>query len=319
MTPLFPSDATLGSILQAFVYAGKFPHAFRYATSPTKGRVSGDFGEAAKLFSHQVLDGAVSPDELLQRHTMFPLMASLLSGDATSQWKAALIDGRRCPHRGVFPNFLSFNGARRSRCCPKCVEEDLDIYGMAHWRIPHQIPGLTHCIYHADMLCEFCKGHRCDAKFARQMHRFQLPSDPCWSCGAKEFKIPSISETFQRPIYQAYSNMVTRALQGQAWELRPETRALVRSFIRGISKTRTHDLISKWISSWGQHSWERLLTELQTSVPAGISATGSLTHRKVGPIVTIAIQSFAWKQFGPELSKLLPGPEPDTGGRGMSA
>lgn len=306
MTPLFPSDATLASILQAFVYAGKFSSPLRYAPFPTKGRLSSDFGEATKSFSEHVLDGAVTPEDLLEKHTMFPLMACLLDANAAKQWKSALIEGRRYAHKGIFPNFLAtFLPSRASRCCPKCIQEDLKNYGLAHWRIPHQIPGIKHCIYHGNLLCDTCESFGCNAKFKNLMGPFQLPSDPCWSCGATDIGIIR-TRNILSPGYQAYSEIANRALQGEAWELTPHTREVVRSHLRSKTLEHKRNLISAWVSSWKEHSFPTLLKSLESTEAESSSSTALLTNRQADPILTIAIQSFAWNHFGNEFAELRP-------------
>lgn len=307
MTPLFPSDATLASILQAFVYAGKFPDSFRHASFLTKGRISGDFGEATKSFSERVLDGAMTPEELLEKHTMAPLMENLLDADIAKQWKCLLIEGSRYPHKGIFPNFLStFMKSRALRCCPKCIQEDLKNYGLAHWHVPHQILGIKHCIYHGDLLCNACENFRCDAKFKDLIGPFQLPSDPCWACGATNIGIRTSLRNFPNPGYLAYSELANRALQGKAWELNPYIRKAVQGHFQSKTAKHKRNLISTWVSYWKEYSFPTLLMSLESNAAENSPPTAFLTYKQADPILTIAIQSFAWKQFGTELAELRP-------------
>ena len=85
---------------------------------------------------------AVPMIELLARHTPMPFYGFVQTGAQT--WNSlkpcaqAMAAGR--------------GNARRLRLCSSCVVEDYDFWGVSYWRRVHQLPGVTECDKHSELL-----------------------------------------------------------------------------------------------------------------------------------------------------------------------
>ncbi|WP_051083797.1 hypothetical protein [Thiomonas sp. FB-6] len=138
MIPNFPAGATIGAIHAACIETGRFvsmsksiPIVYGIRTDPVNR-----FGVLADSFAKNALDGAITGDELIERHTALPIFAALLTSESRALWKTAQLEGDTNAWIRYFPP--NTNGdffAPSPRLCPACVVEDVARFGVPYWRV----------------------------------------------------------------------------------------------------------------------------------------------------------------------------------------
>lgn len=92
------------------------------------------FIEAAAHFN------TMSADELLHRHSFYPMLRGFHSNGAYSEL------GQR--ERVNMAKLSIRNMGRRARLCPTCAEDDLRAHKFSYWRKRHHLPGRFSCPAH---------------------------------------------------------------------------------------------------------------------------------------------------------------------------
>lgn len=82
----------------------------------------------------------ISMNELIHRHTLWPLGKSLLSGAKCQLEEKTVLNTQK---RNALPSNME-----NEYICRHCVEEDLKYWGFAYWRRSHAIPGIEWCSKH---------------------------------------------------------------------------------------------------------------------------------------------------------------------------
>lgn len=185
MIPASPAGATIDSLLLAMsrlsastslsgamrkYYGSRHPHANPLAR------------HAAKL-SVNAFEGLLSAEQLVLRHSAWPIYSCLVSRPSAQAWFQRTRDGASpvsvpelfCPVK------LELS-ASRWRSCPRCVELHLQEYGTGHWMVIHQLPGIRTCPTHCELLdvaCGACGAPLGGAGIDR------LPGEPCTRCGTR--------------------------------------------------------------------------------------------------------------------------------------
>lgn len=98
MIPAFPSDATIASIHMACIRVGRLPNVMSsvreiYGLSGMSGTISNGLGYKAAAFVEQALASTIEPSELIRRHSMFPLLSSVVTKEAADSWCQDLASG----------------------------------------------------------------------------------------------------------------------------------------------------------------------------------------------------------------------------------
>ena len=143
MIPSFPSDATIPSIHLACFRTGQHS-SLKSSIRDTygqQGHIHNQLGFRASSFNDRVLHGAMDVAELMDRHSMFSLISSIVNPTTAVRLREALALGdvktyMRC-------RALHDHGIKKItvlRQCPSCVREDVDMFGTGHWRVMHQVP-----------------------------------------------------------------------------------------------------------------------------------------------------------------------------------
>jgi hypothetical protein len=95
----------------------------------------------------------LAAEDLIHRHTMFPIAAFLMSAEQAQRVKMAMRGDR-----AVAMNLLKWHrnragsGVRRLNFCTKCRERDVRRFGYTWWRRSHQVPGVVCCHQHTTPL-----------------------------------------------------------------------------------------------------------------------------------------------------------------------
>jgi len=169
-------------------------------------------GLASGHVASTALANSMSAGELMDRHSVFPILSSFLDTERAAQCKARLTSGELNPIE--LP--LSLKGLARSnslRQCPACVSSDVVSHGVGHWRRLHQIPSIRFCTHHDLLLHNRCGN--CNAPFTTASQT--LPGEPCAQCGSVRTATDLPSD--KSPGYSALADLLERALIGEAPEL----------------------------------------------------------------------------------------------------
>lgn len=207
----------------------------------------------------------MSSCDLIQRHSIFPLIASFFPPEASERWRHRLAAGN--PH--LYQRFLaavrhSIPTCERLRQCPACVREDIAKFGSGHWRVVHQVPGIRFCGVHNQLLHDRCG--RCRSRLG-EAPTWRLPGEPCHRCGSCE-----TSSSLQDSVSEGYTAMaalVERAIGGDAPELAPGTSIrFLRHFIDSAHsdpKSLLLDFLKYWSCREANHL-ERLISSSEGTI-----------------------------------------------------
>lgn len=167
---VFRSIFETHEILLGFRQPAKAASAFGYRINACASEIdAGPFSNARNI---------------LENHTIWPLYAYTLSPSLREAWALDQIASEiKYPWRSVlvggrFPGMI----IKEENCeCVDCVSEDLTRFGLAYWRTYHQLPGISHCIYHLSPLISRCPS----CGLALRSHFGILPLLACPHCGHK--------------------------------------------------------------------------------------------------------------------------------------
>lgn len=244
--------------------------------------------------AHQVAamaNGCFSVNALLNEHSAAPLVGSLLDPEVES----ILFIGLRsdAPQENLV-NQLS-NGAIVAKCirrCPICVKEDEANYGVAFWRVAHQLLPIHYCSAHNVMLEEMCG--KCGTPYSVRSNPSRTFLARCPSCGCATGMAPLDWSKKQPAAYQPFVSLVERALRGEAQELRPLNRlAIIATAVNSFNGSIGNfiDLFCKW---WGVDQPEDLCSWFGASLTQDVLRKILMGQRWVDPkLVVIGVTSFA--------------------------
>lgn len=145
MLPQPYPDELVGSILiRGSIWTGlALERLLKYIT---KERVT---SHSMFTTSHSVIanECALTPLELVRRHTLVPYAVSFLSAEERER---RLLAFSHCGQRmdlGALAQKIVRN-SRQLKFCPGCVKDDLQTYGESYWHRVHQLDGYLHCPLH---------------------------------------------------------------------------------------------------------------------------------------------------------------------------
>lgn len=121
-----------------------------------KGAASIDFPNDLKYLCDQMPQGGLSPQEIIEGHTLFPLYRPFLTEERAKKVEQVMINGSN-GKGGVIHFTLGVMASNvitpgYLRYCPKCIEVDREQYGEAYWHRHHQAPGVLACYFHRTKL-----------------------------------------------------------------------------------------------------------------------------------------------------------------------
>ncbi len=292
MIPSFPPDATILSIHLACLRAGREANLSRSVQTFYQGplrNINNRFGYKTKTFAKFALDSRVSGEDLLNSHSMFPLVSSMFTEGVTSRWREALDAGhpealsRFAPH-----SRLGFKSALR--LCPACVDSDAAQYGLAHWHVCHQSPAMRFCPTHKQLLHSHCEA--CKTPFGEN-NKWLLPGDPCHHCGSQATGSGLSSQDSDG--YRSLAQTILRALAGKAPELAPSVRHRVLRNMFVTSGTSAEALLELFLAWWSVDSLNELDVLLETTIrPRAVLKLLEYGHAQVSMLLLLAAVAFAW-------------------------
>lgn len=186
MIPSFPHGASIDSLTVASARLNGLT-SLQTARDRFYGKRVGvhqnAYGRLAGVLSARMLGEAVPPEELLRSHSAWPVFSCLMPQAAATRWMQEAIGGLPSITLRQFRERNERLFSHSWSCCDACVQEHEEAYGVGHWLVVHQLPGVTECPYHRTLLRNACRGCGASLGSSRQ---FNLPSDPCGECGSSK-------------------------------------------------------------------------------------------------------------------------------------
>lgn len=256
-------------------------------------------GYRSNRFSECVMDEKVSGLELVERHSIFPLISEFFSPHVARKWQMALINGDRAVHqrfRATVPlqDFVSVH----CRLCPHCVEEDLRTHSIAFWRVAHQVSLVDLCAAHNTPLRV-----QASSQFG-QPTRFgeekSLPHDHLFRHRPFKLLTSPSTQPLSRFEPSAVQRVIERALNRQAPELRPEIRNATFSWHKG-KNSRSGDALEAAFRIWCER--EQVFQLIGTSPP---ELRKFFEHGATNNILLLLVASiFLWAQLPSDEQQII--------------
>jgi hypothetical protein len=256
------------------------------------------FGAGAAFVSSQSFNGAESPIEILRSNTLFGYYSLGLTAEASHQWSADLASGRAKGSVRYTRTHDPVATRTGLRWCRLCAAED-EMHGRpATWRLIHQLPFVRHCQVHLEPLIDRCK--RCRLPLD-DGHRFRLPGEGCWSCGAEG---ESSTRRPPTPGESRLAKLAAQAFQDQDNTYRPESwskTVLVFANQFESSRTAAEALTGKLCSLWEVESVDQVWSQLGLTFRSG-DLMQALSSRLVSsPLTLQLVAADAMQEIRPKI------------------
>ncbi|SCX71580.1 hypothetical protein SAMN03159363_3938 [Variovorax sp. EL159] len=208
----------------------------------------------AGSFSAKIFESAVTPDELLSKHSQAGIWGKLLKEEDEVRWRQALINGdARAANAHVPRGTSGLIRPKLNRICLECLEEDFALFGFGHYHVLHQVPLLRHCTKHEVRLRSCCPA-------CQPSQRLCPAHSRCARCTFSPLPLLDISPYEQSEEYTWTARLIQEMYRGEAPELRPRDRQLLVSiaFPRDSMVFRRMELLEQFMSAWGFKDLESL-------------------------------------------------------------
>ncbi len=205
------------------------------------------FGAGASHAAKIYFSDTLSPDQVLQKHTLFGYYSLGLSERKVTEWATKLKSASaKNPARytGALGPFSGINGLR---WCEECARVDRDDMGFAAWRVIHQLPFVRACAVHRSPLYVSCKDCQSSLDTGKQ---YRLPGEHCGSCRSLRF---TAFAKVENPAYSALISRCEEAVSMQSDEFRPQSwLSRVTSF---VAAHRSLEVAEKIVTSQIRTKW----------------------------------------------------------------
>ena len=244
-----------------------------------------------------------SIDFLLERSTLFGFYSEALSHERKDMWRQNQISG----DARLVNKFITGHSGQSVRLikehlhfCSACALEDEQAFGISHWRVVHQIPGVYHCPKHFLPLSSTCS--QCGLAAASE-DAWHPPSEKCPHCGGHDF---SKSEMKHLPVYVRFIELCDSVVRGIHVGLGCADRKRIYSrFLSTVGtgeslENQTEKLIEILLSRWQVSNLEQPQAVLQTLINRKFIAQ-SITFQDtiqspIGHLALIAALEFEGEQ-----------------------
>ncbi|TXG99906.1 MAG: hypothetical protein E6R08_00295 [Nevskiaceae bacterium] len=184
MAQSIPRFATISSLLahqkyEACAAFDKRSNGLIKQVGALRWAVDEGLGFGADALAVRTLPG-MSADQLLDEHSMFPMLSRMLPTSQRSFWRQAFIRGAPLAARLISDcRRVGLLQSGSKAYCPTCVAEDLAALDTSFWRTFHQLPFVRNCAVHGCALRYKCGD--CGTPFSRAVWHRQ-PHDSCETC-----------------------------------------------------------------------------------------------------------------------------------------
>ncbi len=291
--PASPRGATLFSIVVAahrISGNGLKKATLRQLFGRADANIVSSFSASAILAEEMGLveDGA----DLLSHAGLFGFYSSAMSKVRAEGWLSALrckASGRHRPQQFITGMAQQKLVKRAMYCCPRCVSDDEEKYGLAWWHTIHQIPGVHHCPIHRVPLLGACLG--CGRSQGSE-HEWNLPASSCPHCGASAFSTSTAAGSHG---YERHLSLVQQVCLGQCEFLRPQARnKLFKMAFGGRGRPDVQLIIRRMLEMWGCTTLSELSSALGSKItPQFVDKAIRGADAGVNPSAHLALVSVA--------------------------
>ncbi|PKH04766.1 TnsD family Tn7-like transposition protein [Moritella sp. Urea-trap-13] len=142
-------DETLHSWLIRWAYESPYPSVgelLKHLLGTRNKQLDSIF---PSYIENLVYQSSMSEDQLITAHTVVPYFSHFCG---EKLYQEILQDMHRGDTQAIYSK-MSLTASRINTTsylnyCPRCVEEDVEQYGIAYWHVSHQIPGVLSCVKH---------------------------------------------------------------------------------------------------------------------------------------------------------------------------
>ena len=148
-------DETWQSACTRFVRRMRYPIVTTYLRQLQDSNShfpSPDFPSKIDHVTTRIMSGVTSL-EVIQKHTLYPLHTPFLTEKQRQVLISAMCDGGNPIRLLGLVNFAAYQ-PRHLRFCPKCIENDVSLYGEPYWHRVHQVGFSGFCPHHNVSLVE---------------------------------------------------------------------------------------------------------------------------------------------------------------------
>jgi len=243
---------------------------FRHAL-PIKRTLLG--GTTALAILPDVIGYDCGTYEMLHRHTLFGFFARLFDPKV----EAAFLDSPSTISPILYASSRNLASFDELRQCHQCAVDDVKAGKIAGWRLIHQLPFVSCCPWHGNLLRSRCSD--CGTVYDRGSS-FRLPSNTCWNCGRSTAKTGEIQG---RPAEISLAKLCVRIFNGDAHELRPLNWADVVTFLvrlHGGAESAIDYLVALICSRWEYRSvYEKgLATSIKNEIELSVRPCDCFTR-----------------------------------------
>lgn len=303
MIPSFPDGATLLSLYEASAWIGRFASPRSGMNAVSKHRPSANhffLGYRADDFCRVVLDGAIKPSTLLQKHTLFPIFSNLLRPQIAENFSRALISGSRSRKSiGSLQKYsCSSYVSKNVRFCLQCAVEDLKTHDFAYQRLSHQLITAYRCMHHGLELWEVCS---CTTR----INRWSNIISACPSCRKNALSL--VSKSPKKNVYAicVLNDGLRRLLAQNAPELLIKHMNISPRDIIARHGENHQSIVKKFLD-WIQIKNLSDLSEVFKTDEHGIDLDSALTLGwSRSPRIDLAVLSFTWEHLPTSLKEQL--------------
>lgn len=245
----FPPGATIASLLVATWRTGGAA-SFYSASMKAFGvhQLPEDrFGHSVGRLSRNLFKGLVSPQQLLQQHTITPFLSRLLDPARAEEWQSKILLEVRHRHTTFLRCYRPGEAfADEWRSCPECQDRDRSRYGVAHWHVAHQLKFLKSCIEHGTPLHFRCQG--CHEPIGKCSMR-RLPGEACSRCSSLKTDAYITSPS---PGYAGTVELCRKLFLGPCEQVTPKVRYRLFAALQSrIGKRGGEEFTRQLLAHWG--------------------------------------------------------------------
>jgi hypothetical protein len=179
--PYVPPGTTLKSfslIVHRLNPHGAIEHTFKMLFGAKRDPAQDILGNTAYCCAKAIGVGTFADaSSILENHTVWPFYAYSFPAPKREAWRSAQEPGNSLWRRFLYKRTPGDMIKKRPHACLTCVEGDIAEFGIAYWRVIHQLPGVAHCIVHHTPLVAECR--ECGAALASSVT--YLPALNCLS------------------------------------------------------------------------------------------------------------------------------------------
>nr|WKF60754.1 hypothetical protein HUO10_005276 [Paraburkholderia busanensis] len=281
LTPYVPQGATIMSITSAFMRLNPYvslKHVKKLLLGTEDATPLSYMGAYTDALSKAIGVGQFSDRcAILHNFTLWPFYAYCLPKAMREDW-LTVPDIGNMGHLGYFLATRANRrlGKGRPHLCLDCIESDLTDFGIAHWHVEHQIPGIDHCPYHCQ--ATICSCHACGQAFSAGWE-VGLPRSTCAACGAV------LTSPTQRGLSSAYMDvlaMVSEMFGGNWSLLTPEARySCYWKLLRTQHKSEWQQL-APMVCNALLHEWDAPSLEVLSSQTDAMVSCGTVERALTG-------------------------------------